>query len=478
MAKDPILDRVILKVSDGDEIRFRDMAAGGCLVLGGLGSGKTKNVGEMVSNAILSGPYGCAVFSVKGDEPEDWRQRIAKHHREPDKIEFGPHSSVRFDPIAYMVATSDPETLTEVIAELFNSLIAVGKIYQPSSGERYFEEAVSELVRAAVVGLSAAEEPVSVASIHDLIISLPQTPEEIDSPEWQASFCGRVVQKIRANQDRFSKGKWGDLDVALNHLLRRFPALDTRTRSNVESTLTGLCSKFLYEPFRSMFCSGHYDFTPEQLTHEHKILLILWPLLEVGRDTGRLCQVLMKLILCRAWGRHQYRPGCCHGAFLYIDEAAFLMSRMDTYFHMICRSSAVVPFLLMQNILTISGDEFGEQTPGSKTLGFLGLIGTKIFLANNETQTNNYAADQIGKEWRDVSNWNAGASEQHHHTGFGGSQQLVHLVEPTAFTQLLRPDGEQPLAEGIVHMSGRIFEATKTPNRPRGLPYLRVHFSR
>jgi len=151
---------------------------------------------------------------------------------------------------------------------------------------------------------------------------------------------------------------------------------------------------------------------------------------------------------------------------------------MDTYLHMVCRSSAIVPFLLMQNILTISGDEFGEQVPGSKTLGFLGLIGTKVFLANNETLTNNYSADLIGKEYSYIDSWNAGASEQNHHAGFGGSKQLVHLVEPIAFTQLLRPDGEQKLAEGIVHLSGRNFEATKTHNRPQGLPYLRVHFSR
>jgi hypothetical protein len=163
---------------------------------------------------------------------------------------------------------------------------------------------------------------------------------------------------------------------------------------------------------------------------------------------------------------------------MFIDEASFLMSRMDVYTHMVCRSSAIVPFLLMQNILTISGDEFGEQLPGSKTLGFLGLIGTKIFLANNETLTNNYAADLIGKEYQYIDSWNAGTSDQHDHAGFGGSKQLVHLVEPITFTQLLRPDGEQPLAEGIVHLSGRNFNATKSQNNPQGLPYLRVYFSR
>jgi hypothetical protein len=201
------------------------------------------------------------------------------------------------------------------------------------------------------------------------------------------------------------------------------------------------------------------------------------PLLDVGRETGRLFQVLLKLVFQKFWLRHQYEPGCCHGAFAHIDEASFLMSRADILFHMVCRSSAIAPVLLMQNILTIAGDEFGEQTPGSRTLGFLGLIGTKIFLANNETFTNNYASDLIGKEWRDVSSWNAGNGGQHQHFGVSASQQLAHLVEPIEFTRLMRPDGENPLSEAIVH-SGCSFNATRTEQRPQGLPYMRVHFSR
>jgi type IV secretory pathway TraG/TraD family ATPase VirD4 len=202
------------------------------------------------------------------------------------------------------------------------------------------------------------------------------------------------------------------------------------------------------------------------------------PVLEFGRETARLCQVLMKIAFARGWLRHQYRQGCCHGAFLYIDEAAFLMSRMDSYLHMVCRSSGIAPFLLMQNILSIAADEFGEQQPGSKTLGFLGLLGTKIFLANNETQTNQYASDQIGKTYAYIEGWNAGQSEHDHHSGVSANKQLVHIIEPIEFTRLMKPDGENPLSEGIVYLSGSTFNATKNESNPRGLPYLRVHFSR
>ena len=478
MAKDPILDRVILQLSPTDSLTFRDLTAGGCLTLGGLGAGKTSTVGAMAARSFLSGPYGGVILSVKSDEPDQWRKLIREAGRERDLIEFGPDFSTSFDPLSYIAATGKSAGLTESIAELFNNLIAVGKVYQPSSGERYFEDAVAELVRAVVVILVNAEEPVTIPSIHKFICSLPSRPEEVDSEEWQkTSFCSLIIAKLRARKSTFSEPRWNDLDIAVIHLLQRFPGLDPRTRSNVESTLTGLCSKLLYEPFRSMLCGGRMDFLPEQITHEHKILLVSMPLLEVGRDTGRLCQVLLKLVLTRGWLRHQYRSGCCHGAFLYIDEAAFLMSRMDTYFHMVCRSSAIAPFLLMQNILTMAGDEFGEQIPGSRTLGFLGLIGTKIFMANNDIQSNIYASDQIGREYRFIDGWNAGEGQHHSHFGVSGSKQLVHLVEPITFTQLLRSDGENPISEAIVY-TGRTFNATKSSTRPQGLPYLRVHFSR
>jgi hypothetical protein len=108
----------------------------------------------------------------------------------------------------------------------------------------------------------------------------------------------------------------------------------------------------------------------------------------------------------------------------------------------------------------------------------LGLFGLKLFLANNETLTNEWAANQIGREWRDVEGWTAGGSDDHQHRGVSGNKQLVHIVEPIEFTRLLKPDGEQPLSEAICHMSGRSFNITKTPSRPQGWPYLHVRFSR
>lgn len=53
MAKDPVLDRIVLRLSDTDVIRFRDLIEGGCYITGGLGSGKTSTVGKAIAISLL-----------------------------------------------------------------------------------------------------------------------------------------------------------------------------------------------------------------------------------------------------------------------------------------------------------------------------------------------------------------------------------------------------------------------------------------
>ena len=133
---------------------------------------------------------------------------------------------------------------------------------------------------------------------------------------------------------------------------------------------------------------------------------------------------------------------------------------------------------LTQNILNLA-EELGEQQPGSKTKSFLGNLGTKFFLQQNDIETCNYAADQIGREYRYLDSYNAGGGQHDHaHASVGGSQQLVHIVEPAVFTRLLRPDGSNPCAEAIVYQGGKIFNATVDEKNPKGRNYLRVLFSR
>jgi hypothetical protein len=481
MAYDPVLDRVILRLSDVDVLTFRALVCG-LFVCGGLGSGKSSTILFQLAMSMLLfdpkkhwRPAGLLVLCVKPNEASRWVEFARLAHRSADVILFNSASGLSFDFLQYMRSYG---AHNETIVETFTDVMAVGKVYQPSSGEQYFENAVQELLRAALTVITCANEPLSLVILHQLISSLP-AEGQINSPEWQTSECSRIIDVVLKRNSELTTSQKDDLDIAVVHLLQKWGALDDRTRSNIESTWSGLSSRFLYDPLRSMFCSGRFDFTPEQITHENKILIVDLSVLAHGRQTARAAQILIKTVFQRSWMRHVYKRGCCNGAAIFEDEFSFLLSRnSDPYFHMVCRDFGVAPIVAVQNICSMAAEEFGEQSPGSKTHGFLGLFGTKVFMANSEHFSNQYASDLIGKEFRYLDSWSASQGEHHQHTGISGNKQLVHIVEPIEFTRLMKPDGDNPIAEAIVHTTGDSFKATKSQNNPRGLPYLRVHFSR
>lgn len=427
----------------------------------------------------MTKPIGMLVLTVKANETARFIEYARMSGRKA--VVFNAESGLSFDFLYYFWNSGGRAAgQIETIVEIFTDLMSIGKVYAQSSGDRYFEQAVQELIRATLVTLSNAGEKISITSMHAFISTLPTKAEQVKEREWQlGTFAGHVIYKLKGRLDELTQSKKADLDIATSYLLQKWPELDEKTRSNIESTWSGLASKFTYDPMRSMFCSGKCSWMPEQITHEGLIVIVDISVLEFSRDLARTCQILIKTVHQRAWLRHIYKSGCCNGAVIFEDEfAAFLASRFDPHFHMVCRESAIAPICISQNILGLAAEEFGEQMPGSKTLGFLGLFGIRFFLQNNETVTNEQAADLIGKEYRDVPGWNAGQGQEHNHFGVSAHQQLTHLIEPIEFTRLTKPDGENPLAECICYNSGRSFNATKTPDRPQGLPYLRVHFSR
>jgi type IV secretory pathway TraG/TraD family ATPase VirD4 len=242
-------------------------------------------------------------------------------------------------------------------------------------------------------------------------------------------------------------------------------------------TWSGMADKFLFNPFNRLFCGGKCSFSPEMTIFDGKLIICDFPLLEYGHETGKLINVILKLIFQRAWLRRKISESP-NPIFCWQDEFQYFVTRRDNFFQQTCRGSRVAVVCLTQNILNLS-EELGEQQPGSKTKSFLGNLSTKIFHQQNETETCNFAADQIGKHYVFVPNFNAGSSgAENAHTGFGGSKQLVHIIEPLEFTRLVKPDGQNFYAQAIVYQSGKTFNATKTQANPEGTNYISTFFSR
>jgi len=477
-ARENILDVPLLSLSKTDHLCMRDLVEG-TLITGAPGSGKTTTSGEQLARALLKTPNtGGLVETAKGEETANWIARAKACGREKDLIVFNAESSLCFDPLHYeWTRPGRGSGDLESIIDFFSTLVSIGKKEQGHGHDPFWERGNEQLMRNCIKLLDLAGERISIASLDRVIKSLPTRPGEHEDAGWQAqSYCAQLIKAIKARKDTLSPDQWSDLDFATQYIFSKWPNFDERPRSSLEMTWSGMADKFLFNPFNRVFCSGRCDFTPEDTTHRNKIVICDWPLLEFGHETGRTINVILKLIFQRAWLRRKLSESG-NPVFLWQDEFQYFVTRRDNFFQQTCRGSRVAVVCLTQNILNLS-EELGEDQPGSKTKSFLGNLAIKIFHQQNETETCNYAADQIGKHYSYLDNYNAGGDASHTHANVGGHKQLVHVIEPIEFTRLIKPDADNPLAQAIVYQSGKPFNATKTGANPRGRNYLPVFFSR
>ena len=473
-----ILDTPILSLSQWDQLDVRALCEG-TLISGAPGGGKSSCSGRQLAYGLLRVPkIGGLVLTAKAEETHNWIRYAKECGREKDLIVFNVDNG-HFDPLHYeWTRPGRGAGDLESVIDFFSTLVSIGAKEAGHGHDPFWERGNEQLMRNVIKLLDLAGERISIVNIDRVLKSLPTRPDEYEEETWQkTSYCAQLVNQVRARQDTITPDQWSDLDFATQYIFRKWPAFDERPRSSLEMTWSGMADKFLFNPFNRIFCGGKCSFTPEMTTQDRKIVICDFPLLEYGHETGRLINVILKLIFQRAWLRRNLDDSP-NPVFLWQDEMQYFVTRRDNFFQQTCRGSRVAVVCLTQNILNLS-EELGEAQPGSKTKSFLGNLGIKIFHQQNDVETCSYASDQIGKEYKYIDSYNTSANEQNHsHSSFGGSRQLVHIVEPIEFTRLTKPDSINPLAEAIVYQSGKAFTATKTEENPQGRNYLRVLFSR
>jgi hypothetical protein len=476
---DGILNWRILGLSDSDYVNWHT-AVEGTLIPGGAGSGKSSTVGKQLAHGLLRTPNsGALILTAKSEETENWISYAEACGRSKDLIVFSEKSGHVMDPLFYEWSRKGRGSAdVENIVDFFDTLVALGENEKPGQGhDPFWSRGNSQTIRNSLKLLELAKAAISIPNIDRVIKSLPARPEEVEDADWRKnSYCAQLVESIKARAESLTDEQWSDLEFATLHLLKRWPAFDERPRSSLEMTWSGMADKFLFNPFNRIFCSGKCSVTPEMTMLDGKIILVDFPLLEYGFETARMIQVMIKLTFQRAWLRRRISESP-NPVFCWQDEFQYLISRRDNFFQQTCRGSRVAVICLTQNLLNLS-EQLGEDRPGSKTLSFVGNLGLKIFLQQNDIETCTYAADQIGKEWKFIDGYNAGGDQHHTHTGISGSKHLAHIVEPVEFTKLLKPHSDNPYAEGIVYLSGKPFQATRSNACPEGRNYLRVLFSR
>ncbi len=259
-----------------------------------------------------------------------------------------------------------------------------------------------------------------------------------------------------------------DLELSEEFWLLEFAGLASRTRSIIVSVATAALSPFLRDPLRTLFSTGT-TICPE-MAAEGAVFLLDLPV-KMWNEQGRLAQCLFKLCFQRAIERRLEAPNR-RPVFLAIDEYQHFVAESDIGFAATARSAGVCTIYATQN-LQILYAAFARAGGDGKhsTHALLGNLSTKVFHAQTDQETNQFAADLLGKVRKRFGHASVTIDPQIPLSFFGSarpvnagsSEQLVHDVEPHEFATLQKGGPENAgMVTAIVFQNGRTFSTGRT----------------
>ncbi len=474
-AKQFHLDRVLLNLSPTDTWRIRD-ACEGTQVFGATGSGKTSGSGQSLALTFLAAGFGGLVVTAKPDERALWEEYCARANRSDDLVIFSPDSGLGFNFMDYEATRSGVGAgFTENLVNLFTIVNEVSQRNQGAgSGLEeggYWERALKQLLRNAIELLLGAYGRVTLEDLYRLVSTAPQSLEQRNDEEWQRnSFCYKTLQIGDSQVAEISRA---DFAMAAHYWVHEFPGISNRTRSVVVHTFTGMADAFLRRPLKQMFCTDT-TLTPE-VSQDGKIILLDLPIKEYD-ELGRSAQVLFKYLWQRAMER-RHTDDCSRPVFLWADESQYFVTSHDAVFQTTARSARVATVYLTQNISNYYA-AMNARDPRPPTDSLLGNLQTKIFHANGDHVTNQWASDLIAKSWQ--QRVSAGGSESVTMPSFGEraanpsrgpqfqsssnaqvNEVFEYEVPPNAFTGLRKGGpGNDYCVDAILFQGGRVWQQT------------------
>jgi hypothetical protein len=472
------LDTPILSFSPEDTWSGRD-AVEGTHIFGGIGSGKTSGSGRHLSAAFLEAGWGGLWLTAKIDERALCERACAAAHRTQDLVILTPGGPHHLNFLAYEYLACDKKT--EPLVHLFMSAMEAAEGGNSGQGgarsdESFWRNTTQQLLRNVIDLSSMARDMVSLPYLYQIVVTAPQTPDEVHSADWQASsFCMQCLTEAAARVH--DTPRQHDFDLTASFFLREWPGLADRTRSIVQTTFTSMADGLLRGDLYELFCTDT-TITPEA-THQGAIILLDLPIKQY-HALGRIAQVLFKTVWQRAAERRQVEETTIP-IFLWADEAHFFVTSYDALFQSTARSARVATVYLTQSIDNYYSALGGSGEQGrSQTEALLGNLQTKIFHANSSTTTNTWAAEMLAKSWQFKAQGGVSATQRSvldrsslpANTLSGHvSQAFEYDVPPGTFLTLAKGGpAHHCQVEGLVFQSGRVFQTT-------GKPYLLATFS-
>ena len=455
------LDDPLIDFSDNnnplDYWTLRD-AVRGTQIFGGIGSGKTSGSGRMIATSFLENDFGGLVLCAKPDERGNWEEMAAKSGRTNDLIIFDENSPFQFNPFDYETTRASKGGGDSYnLVSLFMNIYQMGRNFNgegmANAGERFWDNALKRCIKRTVELLRLADQPVSIRNMQDLVMDSQKEDERkkiteiihkgYDTPEKYkqrnleilqlGNYYGFCINKVitsygKINKEEQEKQDW-EFKQIRSYFNRELAGLAPKTKMIIIESFLGIAEPFLGGILKKHFSGKTSEKVKPEACFDGKIILLDFPIKNY-MEAGVFAQGIYKLIWQQVMERRKFKDGFDRPVFLWVDEAQYFLSSYDQLFQTTARSCGACTVFLSQNISNYYS-AIGGKNPNAKVDSLLANLSTKIFHANNDSVTNEWAAKTIGKAMRVMENFNIGDRPS-----AGGSKQYHYQVMPVEFSVL------------------------------------------
>jgi len=463
-------------------------AAQGVQIYGGTRSGKTSGSGRALALSYLNAGFGGLVCCSKVEEADLWRKLAKETGRSHHLFVMDDSAQLRFNFMDYALATVAKNGFERNLATILLTVSSMAGEAGKGTTNEFFRDAAIEMMLAAFVPVKEFEGTLRMQDVNDFIVSAPQSPKQLNDPNWQLrSYCYRVMTNLsRAAQMGDIRCQQICADYG-DYWFTENPNLAGDTRTSIMATVGNTLKPFLTGALRELFCT-RTDVLPEHC-REGAIIVLDIPTRARGKQAA-VVQQLFKLFWQYAMentGQHADVRPC----FCFCDEAQFVMNAMDAEHLSVAASVKACTVYITQDVPSYYAN-IGGDDPKNLTDSLLAKFQTRIFHANTDNETNQQAADFCGRitKYQETVGQGTGFSsggqgtihDEANNTGMSSGRNASqnrsistyqdYVFPPDFFAHGLRTGGKENKrrVDGIVVRNGANFATT-------GKHYLKATFS-
>lgn len=365
----------------------------GLLILGSTGSGKTSGPAAGFSRKLLEHGFGGLVLCYEKEEKHTWVQRMRDAGREADIRIFGLDQPWRLNFLGH--ESKQEASGLDAIDNLVNLLLNVCSPHRtPPTGNdlTWFTPQKKALIRSSLSLLLLAEEPLTLKAISRLLQSAPKTVEQGIDLEWRKTsyFYDLFRRALAKNPDH------PELTEVHDYWFQIRAAMADKNRAPIDAEYAGLVSGPLSRGNMAALFSNETNLTPDDC-FGGKVIIVDLPV-SVHEEAGQYCALIWLVSFMRAAMRRVYNPPCDRPVFVFADESNFFSTDHDANFFSTCRKHGICNVRLAQNLPGFIKSYGGGEQAKLGVNQALGNLVTKLFLRNDEPDTNAWASRLIAKE--------------------------------------------------------------------------------